>query len=332
MHRLQNAECSRTFTTNVTVSERGRTRYGEMDERLDGIQATLTAGGRLDDMQILALVSTTDLISLGMLADDARRRRHGDRTTFARVAVVPVDAIARLEVPGAAGELRVVGAPDSLEVAETVVQAAVAGVASAGIPVSAFSLDDLERLCGRDGVTLERLLERFRVAGLSAVAELPADRMADPVRAIEATVGAGLPVSRVTIREAHGDERLALIRRVAGWTIPPQAVWAFAPLPRTDGGDAGHAPATGYDDVRQVAFARLVVDNIDTIQVDWTLHGPKLGQVALTFGADDVDAVPATDTDELGARRTALEEIQRNIRAAAFVPTERNGCFESVTR
>ena len=92
-----------------------------MDERLDGIQATLTAGGRLDDTQILALVSTTDLISLGMLADDARRRRHGDRTTFARVAVVPVDAIARLEVPGAAGELRVVGAPDSLEVAETVV-------------------------------------------------------------------------------------------------------------------------------------------------------------------------------------------------------------------
>ena len=202
-------------------------------------------------------------------------------------------------------------------------QAAVAGAASAGIPVSAFSLDDLERLCGGDGVTLERLLERLRVAGLSAVAELPADRMADPVRAIEAAVGAGLPVSRVTIREAHGDERLALIRRVAGWTIPPQAVWAFAPLPRTDGGDARHAPATGYDDVRQVAFARLVVDNIDTIQVDWTLHGPKLAQVALTFGAMTSMPCPRpTLTSWVPAALRSRRSGETSGRRRSFQPSE----------
>ena len=48
-------------------------------------------------------------------------------------------------------------------------------------------------------------------------------------------------------------------------------------------------PTTGYDDVKRIALARLVVDNIASIQVDWTLYGPKLAQVALTVGADDID-------------------------------------------
>ena len=267
-----------------------------------------------------------------MLADDARRRRHDDRTTFVRVGLVSIEQIGRVEVPGAAGEIRVVGVPDSSEAAEAAVRAAVVDAAPSGIPVTAFSIDDLEELCGGDGVALRKLLERLRAAGLSAVDELPADRVVDPVRAIEAAAGAGLPVSRVTIHEAHGDERPALVRRVAGWTIPPRSVRAFAPLPRADDGAPPLQPATGYDDVRQVALARLVVDNIDTIQVDWALHGPKLAQVALMFGADDVDAVSATDSDELGTRRTPLEDIRRNIKAASFIPVERNGCFENVTR
>ena len=55
-----------------------------------------------------------------------------------------------------------------------------------------------------------------------------------------------------------------------------------------------------------------------------------MAQVALTFGADDIDAVPAVDAVDLGSRRTSLEEVRQNIRAAAFVPVERNGCFERV--
>ena len=38
-----------------------------------------------------------------------------------------------------------------------------------------------------------------------------------------------------------------------------------------------------------LALARLLVDNIDSIQVDWGRYGAKLAQVALIFGADDVD-------------------------------------------
>jgi aminodeoxyfutalosine synthase len=99
----------------------------------------------------------------------------------------------------------------------------------------------------------------------------------------------------------------------------------FAPLPRNV---SAAAPTTGYDDVKMVAVARLVLLDIPSIQVDWPLYGPKLAQVALTVGADDVDGIAAVDAAELGARRSPLEEIKGNVRAAGLEPVERDGAFE----
>ncbi len=100
-------------------------------------------------------------------------------------------------------------------------------------------------------------------------------------------------------------------------------VRAFAPLARTS---AAAQPSTGYDDVKQIAVARLLAANIDSIQVDWALYGPKLAQVALTMGADDVDSVSALEGD-LGRRRSPIEEIRGNISAAGLEPIERDGRF-----
>ena len=41
-------------------------------------------------------------------------------------------------------------------------------------------------------------------------------------------------------------------------------------------------------DQERVALARIVCENVPSIQVDWSLYGPKLAQVALTVGVDDV--------------------------------------------
>jgi 2-iminoacetate synthase ThiH len=52
--------------------------------------------------------------------------------------------------------------------------------------------------------------------------------------------------------------------------------------------------------------------------------------VALTVGADDLDAVsPENDSPE-GRRRAPLEEVRRNIRAAGQEPVERNGRFDLI--
>ena len=81
--------------------------------------------------------------------------------------------------------------------------------------------------------------------------------------------------------------------------------------------------------MKTVALARILLD-VPHVQVDWALHGPKLAQVALTFGADDVDRVSPVDDVAEGRRRAPLEEIRRNIRAASLDPVERDGRFETV--
>ena len=74
-----------------------------------------------------------------------------------------------------------------------------------------------------------------------------------------------------------------------------------------------------------VAIARLAVPNVPSIQVDWQRYGPKLAQVALTFGADDIYGVSPSDEASEGRRRAPLEEIRRNIESAGFEPVERDG-------
>jgi aminodeoxyfutalosine synthase len=103
------------------------------------------------------------------------------------------------------------------------------------------------------------------------------------------------------------------------------AARAFAPLPRREPADL---PSTGYDDVRTVAMARLVCVAIPFIQVDWPLYGPKLAQVAIAFGANDIDGIAPVDAPDLGPRRAPVEDISRQIRAASGTPLERDGRYE----
>ncbi len=277
--------------------------------------------------ELNTLAASHDIITIGVRADDLRQQRHGLRTTFVRVLDVPADVSAPIPSAPAAGELRIVGAVASRAAAiERVGQ--VAAMAN-GAAVSGFSLADLERLAVTDGVTLRALLEDLKAAGLELVAEAPFDLMTDARRSIEEVNIAGLSLARLTVHQSASADPLPLLKAVAALQRAVAVVRAFAPLPRRVN---PAAPTTGYDDVKHVALARIVVDNVASIQVDWTLYGPKLAQVALTVGADDVDAVsPENETSE-GRRRAPLEEIRRNIIAAGQEPVERNGRFDVLTR
>jgi aminodeoxyfutalosine synthase len=281
----------------------------------------------VSDTDLSTLAASHDIITLGMAADAVRRERHGVRTTFVRVAEVSAEVGAPLSWPAVAGEVRIVGVPESRAAALARVREAVA--AASGVPVSAFSLDDLEQLASREQITLRLLLEDLHAAGLDLVAEAPFDRLQDPRRSIEEVNIGGLALGRLTIHQLSTADSLTLFRQVAELQRIVAVIRAFAPLPRRVN---PAVPTTGYDDVKRVALARLTVQNIPSIQVDWALYGPKLAQVALTVGADDVDAVSADEDTGLGRRRSPLEEIRRNIQAASQQPVERNGRFETLDR
>lgn len=277
------------------------------------------------DAELTDLAATHDIISLGMLADAVRRQRHGTTTTFVRVADVMAEIGAPIGHPPGAGEVRITGLPASHAAAVDRVKQVVAS--AGGAPVSAFSLADLEQLSTQDGGTLRALLEDLRAAGAELVAEAPVDRLRDARRSIEEVNIAGLALARLTVHQSASSDPVPLLKTVAALQREVAVIRAFAPLPRTMN---SAAPTTGYEDVKRVALARIVVDNVPSIQVDWSRYGPKLAQVALTVGADDVDAVSATDDVSQGPRRAPLEEIRRNVRAAGFEPVERNGRFEQV--
>ena len=223
-----------------------------------------------------------------------------------------------------AGEVRIFSTPQTLDAAIALVEKArdIAG----GTPLSAFCLFELGKL--PEGLPV--VLPALKKAGLDAVTQAPIDRLTDPERALESLADAGLPLARMTVNDpstgSGSPERewISVCREVAGLQTRLRTIRAFAPLARTI--DAAQ-PTTGYEDVKRIALARLVVDNVDTIQVDWTLYGPKLAQVALTFGADDIDSVTAVDDDSQGRRRSPVEEIRRSIHAAGFEPVERDGRF-----
>lgn len=269
-----------------------------------------------------AILGDPNLIAVGARGDEDRRRRHGTRTTFVRVMEVHMDAIpAALPASASAGEVRVTGTPPSVAAAVDAFKAARAMAGST--PISAFSLADLLELARGSLASLTDLAARLAAAGLEMIAEAPIDLLPDAVAAVGAAREGGLHVPRLTVRHVPADDRLRIATLARDIQAGVGGVRAFAPLARVS---SVAQPSTGYDDVRQIAIARLLAGNIDSIQVDWALYGPKLAQVALTMGADDVDAVSPLEGD-LGRRRSPIEEIRGNITAAGLEPVERDARF-----
>jgi len=278
----------------------------------------------VNETEALAILAEPNVIAVGARGDEERRRRHGVKTTFVRVFEIHVEAVpASLPSGASAGEIRLMGKPASVAAAVAAVKAvrALAGT----IPLTAFSLADLSDLVDGSAASLTDLAGRLAAAGLEIVAEAPVDALVDPVGAVRAVRDGGLQVPRLTVREMAEDDRVRLVSLARDIQSAVGGVRAFAPLPRVT---SVAQPTTGYDDVKVIAMSRLLAGNIDSIQVDWPLYGPKLAQVALTMGADDVDGVSALEGD-LGRRRSPIEEIRGNIVAAGLQPVERDGLFEA---
>ncbi len=94
---------------------------------------------------------------------------------------------------------------------------------------------------------------------------------------------------------------------------------------------------TGFMDIKSIAVARLVLDNFPHIKAYWQMMTAKIAQIALRFGADDLDGTvieekiyhDAGATTPQGMRR---EELVRLIKEAGREPIERDTMYRPVTR
>lgn len=257
-------------------------------------------------------LASADLLSLGMLADEARRIRVGDTVTYGRV----FEWAQAASSAGEAGEVRVTLLPESRDVAFAAITSARAVAGMRLVTVGSLA-DIIDRSWG----ALDEVLGQLKAAGLDAIAEAPVDRVTNIGDALQACHEAGLPVRCLSLQKPVGGTRTPLLLELRSLVTKFPELRTIAPLSREQ---LVAVPTTGYDDVRAVALARLALPTVPNIQVDWVQYGPKLAQVALTFGANDVDRVAPITDDTLGRRRTGVADVRRNIEAAGFKPVERD--------
>jgi aminodeoxyfutalosine synthase len=92
---------------------------------------------------------------------------------------------------------------------------------------------------------------------------------------------------------------------------------------------------TGFDDLKAIAVGRLMLDNFRHIKSYWIMIGPRLAQVGLSFGADDIDGTVteekiAHDAGAPTAQSLTVHELCRLIREAGRRPIERDTLFNVV--
>jgi aminodeoxyfutalosine synthase len=90
-------------------------------------------------------------------------------------------------------------------------------------------------------------------------------------------------------------------------------------------------------DLKQIAVARLMLDNFAHIKAYWQMLTPKIAQIALRFGADDIDGTVVEEKIYHDAGATTPQGLSRQdlirlIEAAGRVPAERDTLYRLVTR
>src|SRR5262249_26162804 len=99
-----------------------------------------------------------------------------------------------------------------------------------------------------------------------------------------------------------------------------------------------HIPkASGLLDLRVMALGRLMLDNFPHVKAYWVMLGIKTAQVALSFGADDLDGTVVHekiyhDAGSDSPQELSVAEIRRLIEEAGRVPVERDTLYREVVR
>ncbi|MFO0634982.1 MAG: aminofutalosine synthase MqnE [Nannocystaceae bacterium] len=176
------------------------------------------------------------------------------------------------------------------------------------IHLKAYTAVEIHDFARRYDMTYEQVLRELVEAGLGSMpgggAEIFAERARRKLCRDKATAGQWLEVHRTAHRLGlrsnctmlYGtvetlEERIDHMLRLRALQAETGGFQTFIPLSyHPEGNDLGKLPApTGVDDLRTYAVARLMLHNIEHIKAYWVMLGVKTAQIALGFGADDID-------------------------------------------
>jgi len=224
------------------------------------------------------------------------------------------------------------------------------------VHIKAFTMVEVAFLARRAKLPIAETLERMKAAGVDSLPGGGAEIFADRVRHIICDHKIDGSEWLDTARTAHklglksnatmlyghieNDEdrvdHLLKLREVQDETGGFQTYIPLAFHP--DNTPLEHLPrTTGLTDIKQIAVGRLLLDNFPHIKAYWQMMTPKIAQISLRFGADDIDGTvieekiyhDAGATTPQGMRR---QDLMRLITEAGRIPVERDTLYRSVMR
>jgi aminodeoxyfutalosine synthase len=222
------------------------------------------------------------------------------------------------------------------------------------VHLKCFTAVEIHFFAHHYGMTYVEVLERLRAAGLDSLpgggAEIFDEDVRKRISHDKATASEYLEVHRVahkmgmrtnaTMLYGHIEtfaHRVDHILRLRALQDETQGLQAFIPLAfHPDGNGMKNLPApTAVDDLRTIAVSRLLLDNVDHIKAYWVSLTPDVAQVALRFGADDIDGTIVHETiyKAAGTRSPgalSYDDLVRLIREAGRTPVERDTLYNVV--
>ena len=224
------------------------------------------------------------------------------------------------------------------------------------VHVKAFTMVEVAFFAKRGKMTIPETLENMKRAGVDSMPGGGAEIFADRVRHIicdhKIDGGEWLETARTahkmglrsnaTMLYGHvenEEDRVDHLIRLREVQDDTGGFQTFIPLAfHPDHTALDHIPkTTGMLDIRQIAVSRLMLDNFSHIKAYWQMMSAKIAQIALRFGADDIDGTvieekiyhDAGATTPQGLRRSDLVHL---ITAAGRIPFERDTLYRAVTR
>ncbi|HXV34752.1 MAG TPA: cyclic dehypoxanthinyl futalosine synthase [Gaiellaceae bacterium] len=222
------------------------------------------------------------------------------------------------------------------------------------IHLHALSPPEIQHIARRSKLTVPETLTRLRDAGLDSLpgggAEILVDRVRDIIAPKKTKSAEWLGVMRAahrlgvsstaTMMYGHVEtleervEHMRRIRELQDETGGFRAFisWTFQPDGTRLAGQVTDYP-TSFDYLLTQAVSRIYLDNVDHIQSSWVTQGMKVGQVALSFGADDMGSVMIEENVVSAAgttHRADTDDFVRAIRALGKVPVQRDTLYREV--
>jgi len=224
------------------------------------------------------------------------------------------------------------------------------------VHIKAFTMVEIAFFARRAKLSIRETLEKLRDSGVDSMPGGGAEIFADRVRHIICDHKIDGDEWLDTARTAHQlglksnatmlyghieneEDRVDHLLRLRSLQDETHGFQTFIPLAfHPDNTVLEHLPrTTGLTDIKQIAVSRLLLDNFPHIKAYWQMMTPKIAQIALRFGADDIDGTvieekiyhDAGATTPQGMRRRDLERL---ITEAGRVPFERDTMYRTVTR